>query len=363
MIRCTYCCQYSFRPLLLAILQTIGISLLSLTCVGCWQEVHYEPETNLVRAADAMEEPQGSTAASSSGATAASPLVVETSVPALPRNDSQSVDMPPAPTEQIAAVPSGIDKLQPVAPANPPMVPAAVVDDLQSTPVLVDHVAGKNGEKAVLDPFGDEVSSLAGPPASPSAEKSIALSPSTVSAVSSSNPLSSTALATWQMSSKWSMAIALQAKKQDAAVYRERLEQAKYGARLLGVALPSLPVHTVAADRLTVNLSYLLEEAGPRLAQSLRKQQGADHAALAELATKTHVLLLCYTPTSTRLKPVIHSIRQAAEKSGLPANLWQELVALLATKAEFKQVKAAIYRLHERVASHLSGQSPTAAAP
>jgi len=95
--------------------------------------------------------------------------------------------------------------------------------------------------------------------------------------------------------------------------------------------------------------------AGPRLASTLSKQHGAEHAALAELATKTHVLLLSYTPSSTRLEPVIASVRQAAQQSRLPETVWKELVELLAARAEFKPVKASIFQLHQRATAYLSG--------
>jgi len=162
-----------------------------------------------------------------------------------------------------------------------------------------------------------------------------------------------TALAAWQMSSDWSMAAALQAKGRDRESYGERLAQAQQGAKLLGVELPDLPTHKGGAERLSANLVFLLDEAGPQLAGDLKELHGTDHGALVELATKTHVLLLNYTPSSKRLEPVITAIREAAESSGLPEQVWRELVDLLAARAKFKQVKAAIFQLHQRATDSL----------
>lgn len=155
-------------------------------------------------------------------------------------------------------------------------------------------------------------------------------------------------LAAWELASQWSMAVALQAKGVDAESYGTRLEQADKAARLLGVALPEMPQPTPAADQLATNLTYLLEDAGPRLAGELSRRNGTDHAALAELATKTHVLLLSYTPDSSRLEPVVSAIQEAAERSGLPEGVWRDLVDLLTARADFQQVKTAIYRLHDQ---------------
>ncbi len=166
---------------------------------------------------------------------------------------------------------------------------------------------------------------------------------------------SRTALSTWQMSSKWSMAVALQAKGRDADNFGERLEQAHDAASLLKVSLPALPTHEEGADRLSANLVFLLEDGGPRLVGELNQRYDANHAALVELAIKTHVLLLNYTPASPRLAPVIIAIRQAAESSGLPESVWLELVELLESRADFPEVKAAIFQLHQRATEHLGG--------
>ena len=163
-------------------------------------------------------------------------------------------------------------------------------------------------------------------------------------------------LATWQMASNWSMAAALQAKGRNAESYGKRLEQAIDGAELLNVALPELPVHAEGDDRVRDNLSFLLEDAGPRLARELNNAHGAEYAALAELATKTHVLLLSYTPDSTRLQPVVVAIRRAAQNSGLPEEIWHDLVELLDNRAEFNAVKAAVFQLHQQAEAYLSDQ-------
>lgn len=158
----------------------------------------------------------------------------------------------------------------------------------------------------------------------------------------------------WQMASRWSMAAALQAKDSG---YGARLELAAQGARELGVVLPELPIFEEGAKRLPVSLSFLLEEAGPLLVEKLQEKQGTEQAALAELAMKSNVLLLVYTPKSTRVQPLITAIRMAAETSGLPEPVWRELIDLLEARAEFNQVKAAVYQLHQQVAAILSVES------
>jgi len=266
--------QYSylqyFRVRRLTTFHFLGIFALSLSCLGCWQEVRYEPD--------------------------------------------QSGEQ----TQEVVA--SELE--QPIR-------------DLRPAPKSEDL-------------FGDLEVGVRYPPAEAS-------SPEETEWTEETEGMGRTGLAVWRMCSQWSMAAALQAKGRDVESYGERLEQAKYGAKLLGVSLPNLPIHEVDADRLTENLAYLLEEAGPRLASELKELHGANHAALAELAIKTHVLLLSYTPSSSQLEPVVSAVRQAAEGSGLPKSVWREVVDLLTARAEFKQVKAAIFQLHKRATAHLSG--------
>ena len=240
---------------------------MSLSCTGCWEEVHFEP---------------------SKDATPATQKAVEL-------NDKRPVDQP---TPE----------------------PKALLDEVEPMPIP----DASSREETVL-------------------EETTSWLPSR------------TAPATWQMSSQWSMAVALQAKGRDEESFAERIKQAETGAQLLEVSLPVLTTHGEGADRLSANLVFLLEDAGPRLVGELNQSYDANHAALAELAIKTHVLLLNYTPASPRLAPVIAAIRQAAESSGLPESVWLELVELLEGRAEFPDVKAAIFQLHQRATEHLGG--------
>ena len=171
-------------------------------------------------------------------------------------------------------------------------------------------------------------------------------------------PLSTeTAHSVWKLSSQWSMAAALQAKGKNLDALGKQLDFARGEAEWLGIDLPSLPFHEPEADRLQKNLAFLLDEGGQSLTKQLQQELGDQAAALAELATKTNVLLLSYSPKWTRLDAVVASIRHAAENPGLPASVWGELVNLLAKRADFQQVKSSIFQLHRSASKHLS---PTA---
>ena len=150
------------------------------------------------------------------------------------------------------------------------------------------------------------------------------------------------------------MAAALLAKGQDQERYAKLLEQATKQSALLGIELPALPGLDAGRDAEAQVLEYLLNDAGPRLASRLNEQHGKNCAALAELAAKSHVLLLSYSPQSSRLEPVIDAIQRAAEGSGLPTEVWQPLIDALVQRADYQIVKAAVFDLHRRAAGFLA---------
>ena len=110
-----------------------------------------------------------------------------------------------------------------------------------------------------------------------------------------------TAQAAWQLGSQWSLGAALFAKGLPAERYQPMLEQAASAAQLLQLELELLP--KVAADKQPVAtvVTYLLDQQGSRLAGKLRQRYDPRHAALMELATRSHMLLLVYSPRNLAL--------------------------------------------------------------
>ena len=295
----SYCQDFS-RSRGFASCLKLGIFVLGLSCLGCWQEVRYEPG-----------EPAAIPAARPTGQPTDQVVIAE-------------VETPP----QELLPPTGVETF------HEDLVPKLVIEPSDVLPVPALE------ESAVAE---EELT-----------EKNDAWIPSPEIRLPEK---AGTGLAAWEMSSRWSMAAARQAKGQGIDLYGTRLERARDDARLLGVELPELPLHEEDADRLERNLTFLLEEAGPQLAIQLGELHGADHAALVELATKTNVLLLNYSPNSPQMEPVIGAIRQAAESSGLPKEIWNELIDLLTARKDFKQVKAAIFQLHQQASAFLGGES------
>lgn len=308
------CQQFSHAPVLAsshAVLFTLAICGLS----GCWQEIRYEP----------------SHVAQSESPQRAEPAAEKTTPPTA-RIDSENKRLVTPLESQTMLEPSGTTN------DSSEDTDVDTNDIPLTTPRAEQTIDTQEGLAATAptEPDDDTLDLLA-----PSAEPT-------------SLPSSETRQAAWNLSSEWSMAAALQAKGRERDSFGERIERAADEAEFLGISLPSLPSSDEPTDRVERALQFLLDDAGPELAGSLRQQYGTDHAALAELATKTHVLLLSYSPKSTSLEPVVDSIRKAAENSDLPETVWRGLIDLLTERADFQVVKSAIFQLHRDAAAVLA---------
>lgn len=164
---------------------------------------------------------------------------------------------------------------------------------------------------------------------------------------------SRTALAAWRMASRWSFAAALYAKQVDPSAYQAAWDQAAYAAELLKVKLPPLPES--ADDLQTAVITYLMRQGRSEMAAKLSEDYSPQYAALVELAVKSNILLLVYTPTSEHLEPLIADVEHAAEASGLPEGLWKTLIEQLSSRADFAEVKKSVLKLHAAVADYLAG--------
>lgn len=279
--------------------------------LGCWQEVRYEP-ANLAKSESLKAE------------TVAAPFespVTEAPAPS------------PVPTEGSA---TAEQTTPPVTPLEEPLIPESR-DPSVDQPFAAESPVTLPEQDVLPDADREELPAAESDPLTASVEL----------------PTAVTALAAWQMSSEWSMAVALQAKNAQPQRYKKHLEAAQPQADLLQMTLPALNERIDDSAMLEPNLNLLLEEAGPGLASQLSEQQGAAPAALAELAIKSHALLLNYVPNSPELEPLIAAIERSAHASGLPESVWGELTELLAEKAPFREIKAAIFRLHKAAAAQL----------
>ena len=351
MAQSSSCCQlfssstHQFKLLVLV------AAIACLSSVGCWEEVHFTPDKSpgaIQKVAKTDEKPPlEQTSPASDPAPSSEELfgkAVAERTPTPPAIENNPV-LPSEDAATDATEPSDDSPLD-VQDSDALVLPQPPV---QKKPSIT--VEGGAGEP--VDPFGEEQTAST----EKSAEEVVSpTAPPTVPTDVDTAEIASSELLTWRMSSEWSFAAALQAKGSKVERYEKLIQQASGVAKLLKVSLPALPEQREGTERVAASLNYLLEDAVPRLTEELRQRHGAQYGALAELAIKTHVLLLCYTPKSSRVEPIIAAVRRAAEQSGLDEKVWRDLVDLLTARADFKPVKAAIFRLHQQALISLGGQ-------
>jgi hypothetical protein len=307
---------------------------------GCWREVHYDSDKPMIATPVFNDRTVAEV----------DPQLRETNSDNLPEAE-QSPDEVTAdelfgsPDEGNPAEASTVDPPTEVAPGEVasagPREPSATTPDL-AVELPSEPEAAEPSAPAESMPTEDV------PPAETDADD-----PPSADTVDVMRP-SKTALAVWRMSSRWSFAAAIYAKGQPEDRYRESLDQATYAAELVGAELPSFPASEGIALESAV-IGYLLSSGPSDVVDKLGADFAPEYEALAELAIRTNALLLVYTPKSQQLDPLISAIRQSAEKSGLPAELWAELIEMLELRGPFAEVKQRVLAFHTEVGDYLAG--------
>ncbi len=275
-----------------------------LATVGCWDEIPYNPRREPVK---------------------------PPSKPVILRSETPHEELAaPAPSagELFAGEEGGETASVRASVAPVPEVEATTVDE---NPLWSELIAGEE-TPAVPEPAPPATIELEGPELAPDQR---------------------TELAAWRLASKWSLAVGIYGKGYGADRYGDVWAKAEREAKALGVVLPPVPQDVAAEDLVATAATMLLEEAGPELVAEVGRRHSPQYQALCDLAIKTHGLLLIYTPDSREVKPLIGAIRLSAENSELPAELWTPLVYLLDARAEFPDIKRAVFLLHKQAEEHL----------
>jgi hypothetical protein len=165
--------------------------------------------------------------------------------------------------------------------------------------------------------------------------------------------------AAWRLGSRLSQAALANDRGMSSESVTKWFDEARSAARLLGTSIPDLPESTAAIDSGQVSqrvLDYLGIQYD-RIARDLTKNNQPESAALFEIALKSNILILLYSPTNTSAAAVASAVKQAASLAKLPDKLWQPLVVLLNEKAPVDDVRAAVRKMHKDVDEFLANSA------
>jgi hypothetical protein len=305
---------------------------------GCWQKIEYTGKP--VAAAKAPVSPTIAT----SNATETKPL--EVSPPPPPQAAP--------PTADVASVPPAPD-FQPPPATPPPAAPTAA----KSKPADVDRYA-------ITVKADDTVSSsrLAAndtrPPAPPEQQSPQRHTDATpVSAtVDVAEPSDSAKVrrAVWTLGSRLSLAALAHDRHMAANSIPTWLDEAHSACKVLGTTVPELPEPAAAGDTSLGSrqvIDYLLAQ-GQRIGGELAKRYGPEQAALFEVALKSNILLLLYSPGSDATNSIAAAISRAAPQAELPDVLWWPLIERISRKDSLEEIRTSVRQMHRDVDKYLA---------
>jgi hypothetical protein len=303
-----------------------------LTCGGCWEEIHYVPKPGGVQpAGETAERPTEEPAAEA----VAESTVTESAV-----------------VEPTVVEPADTDPLVEVAEAPPPPEADELFSPEGSAEIAIEASAERGDASAETTPVDGSIL----PTPEGLAANLVQAGESEGEGAGGETPrLAATEeerRLVWEAASKWSLAAAYHAKGRDA-LRETNLDGANASAAKLGIELPPLRT-TAQADNLQMAvIEGLRGESAVALTNAFAKRFGAAEAAAADLAIRSHLLLLTYSPRSGDAALQAEALRRAAEASGLPAETWTPLVKLLDERAPFVAVRQAVFEQDKRIEKHL----------
>jgi len=161
---------------------------------------------------------------------------------------------------------------------------------------------------------------------------------------------SNTQLLTWLVAGKLSSALAdAQQNPVDA------LGDVTAYANQLNIDLDALAIAPSRAGE--VSPKQLLA-VGRKLGEQVATQHDRQHAALAEVAFKSQ-LLVALLPTRPHLKDTVSgSVVAAAKRAALPDEVWKPWEQSVATSSDGAEIARAVRQLHDAIAQHLGERRP-----
>lgn len=343
-----------------------AICLLVAACAGCWEKIEYtgsratagsqqkssaeshpsaKPEVLIASAPEAQKQPAESVpevpATSLSPPEAAPPTIVE--MPAAnPTEDLYSNAATPEknlPAESSASSTS----------ASPE--PSSVVGDRYSlsTPSNTAPVDTSPPKSTSDEPNQTTATSNSAAESNPAASQPQSAVPTASSAMTPTR-------AAWLLGSRMSLAALAHDRGIAAQNVPVWFADAKSASTFLGTSIDELPEPAAADDTSPASrqaINYLLVN-GQRIGRELAKQQGTEQSAIFEIALKSNLLLLLYTPGTSAGDSIATAISKAAPQAKLPDELWQPLVDALNKRMSQTDVRSAVRKMHGDIERYLA---------
>jgi hypothetical protein len=307
---------------------------------GCWEKIEYSGSAVAKKPPASVVTDDSSNSAATNDASSATPVA---SIPE-PTTGSEAASTPePPPTPTTA----------PISNAAPASLPTS--DD----------------DRYAMPAKATEPSSFTPPPQAESTRKNTA-PPTTrhtdiapVSATIEVKPqltVPQSRRAAWHLGSRLSRAALAHDQGMAANNVPVWLDEARSAAKLLETSLADLPQPAAANDRAPVSpqaIDYLIAQ-GQTIGRDLSQRHGQEHAALVEIALKSNLLLLLYSPGSNDSNSIAAAISRAAPLAKLPIEIWKPVVDHITKRSSLNDVRTAVKQMHADVDRYLATAAESA---
>jgi hypothetical protein len=161
--------------------------------------------------------------------------------------------------------------------------------------------------------------------------------------------------AAWRLGDQLSLAAFLYAQGNQEEKVEELLASIKPVAEAMELEIKPFPPRSAdSAQTYADVIHYLIDGDGADLGREISGKFGHAAGSLFEVSVKSNLLILLYQPGEDQ--GIGGVIQARMSEIGMPENLWIGLVNAINNKASEGDVKEAVFKMHDDVATYLGQQ-------
>jgi hypothetical protein len=161
--------------------------------------------------------------------------------------------------------------------------------------------------------------------------------------------------AAWRLGDQLSLAGLLYAQGNQDAKVEELLASIKPVAEAMELEIKPFPPRSADSSQTYADvIHYLIQGDGADLGREIAEKFGNAAGTLFEVSVKSNLLILLYQPGEDQ--GIGGVIQSRMSEIGMPENLWIGVVTAINNKASEGDVKEAVFKMHDDVATYLGQQ-------
>ena len=161
--------------------------------------------------------------------------------------------------------------------------------------------------------------------------------------------------AAWKIGDQLSLAGLLYAQGGEEENVKELLDSIKPLTDTMKIEVKPFPARAeTPVETYATVIGYLIKGDGAEIGRKIAEQFGKNAGLLFEISVKSNLLILLYEPGNDQ--GIGSVIQSRCNEIGLPNNLWLDVVNAVNGKASKDEVKSAVFKMHDDVATYLKKQ-------